>query len=314
MLRCVTSHMGRQIQNSKLVILRVIRNIQLRDMNLGPSIENMHTFLGTNLDTNKMPKIIWKDDDAWEVLRLLRTLENENYSLVEDYAFDAYSRAYKHDTYAIPSNIELSLTERHRISRGFWRLKLYGVLFYNYADCFDLALNDAYSVFLDRLCDFELDEMVTLYQWMVRQRCYFNSEYPHIGCLYTGERMGRNRDPFECPDCQGRVVCFSTNRSQAFWRIVEDRYLTSNAVGHGVWADSRICRQTPLKTWHDFQESNAPNEGWKVFRNHWYAGAMNAPLYACIYRNWGYCFWDWKRLDELGCFEVWESQFPLTFL
>lgn len=299
-----TSYMGAQIQRLMLTTLSIIRSIRSHDSRLGPSIDTMHIFLADNLDTDQQWRILQPGDNALAVLDALCVLDAETTSLVQAYAIDDYGRAYcSCNPGTIPPPIWLSSTERHRIMRAFWRLKLYGVLFYNYADYFDLDLSSCYTFFLDRLCDFEMDEMITAYQFMVRYRRNFVSEWPHRDCPFAGELIYRNRDPFECPHCQGRYL-YNTQRNQALWHIVEHRYLGSV----GLWADPRVCGHEPQKVWHEFLESNAPNTGWQLFRKYRDEYGLNGETYRTQFRNLGFCFWEKERLEALGFFEEWESE------
>jgi hypothetical protein len=280
-----------------LTTLSIARSIDSVEMYLRPDPSNLEKYFIDHLDADIPAEILKIDESPLQVLDMVYALDWEVRSLVHDYAHEAFAWACRFDNPgAVVPPLILSPTECHRITRAFWRLKLYGVLFYNYADRFSQDLSSTYSIFVDRLCPFEIDEMVTVYQSMVRNRHHFISSFPHDNCPFAGMLPYRNRDPFECPDCQGRYQ-FDLPRNQAFWHIMEDKYLGDRIMG----ADPAVCRKTPIKLWHDAEESNKPNAGYKgypAFSNRGF-GMRVSPLIARYfsYRNRGICFWDRNRLE-----------------
>ncbi|KAF2179003.1 hypothetical protein K469DRAFT_320801 [Zopfia rhizophila CBS 207.26] len=310
LLQGATRHMGRQIQNLMLTTYSMVRSIRTNDIGRGPSEGDMSKYLVDTLDTEELRWVVPKGDDALEMLGTLCELESEIDSLVFAYALDDYNRACRDDNPgAIIPPLVLSLCEKHRMSRAFWRLKLYGVLFYNYADYFYLnttfSVIRAYMTFLNRLCRFEIDEMVTCYQFMVRHRRYFVSAFPHKKCVFAGEEMYRNRDPFECPECQGRYYPDYSDQcrrgGQVFWHQVDRRYL-----GDTLWAQGQLCRSAPVKVWDDFPETNEPNDGWKNYEVYRMENGMDPQTFIHDFRNLGFCFWDQDRLEKWDFFGRWD--------
>lgn len=308
-LRCTTKNVSIQIRNLMFTTLKVVLCIETHEKHCNLTKKNFEMFMADNMDTADVYKGIKRDDNAIAVLETLCVLNEEVSSLVQAYATDDFTRAFCYDNPgAVVPPLLLSNTEMRRISRAVWRLKLFGVLFYNYAECFGLDLSPAYTVFLDRLCDFEIDEMVTVYQFMIRHRQYFLSAFPHIDCKYIGTQPARNRDPFECPHCQGRLMPFQHNsliqRNQEFWQIIQRKYLTDT-----LWANPTECGKKQMKIWHDFPELNRPNEGWELFSRYRDESGMDENLYRNQFRNFGYCFWDRERLRGWDFFEEWESEY-----
>lgn len=310
LLRSVTSHMGRQIQNLMLTTFSIRRSIQRGCIPPGIEFPGVKEFLEDHLDTEKPRRILCEADDFFEALSDLASQESEISALVEDYARDTYKRACSRDNPgAIHVPLVLSFTERHRITRAFWRLKIYGHLFYDCADRFLIDFDDSYAAFLDRLSAFEIDEMVTAYQYMVRYRLHFTSAFPHTSCPLAMSAPCRNRDPFECSGCQGRHLLRldvtgshvyqmghlhrKRRNVQAFWQIVEDKYLSRVAL----WADTSVCRSAPVKTWDDVPEPNEPNEGWKHCEEQISKKYLTDGEFRSDYRNLGFCFWDISRLE-----------------
>jgi hypothetical protein len=294
-----------------LTTLSIARSIASVEMYLRPDPENLEKYFVDHLDADIPAEILRINESPLQVLDMVYALDWEVRSLVYDYAHETFGWACRFDNPgAVVPPLVLSATERHRITRAFWRLKLYGVLFYNYADRFGLDLSKTYSIFVDRLCAFEIDEMVTVYQFMVRNRHYFISSFPHDNCPFTGMMPYRNRDPFECPDCQGRHR-FNSSRNQAFWHIMEDKYLGDRIMG----ADPAVCRGTPIKLWHDAEESNEPNAGYEEspsFAFHPGFGNLVSPRRAeyFSFRNRGICFWDKDRLEG---WDFWDRTQPCAY-
>ena len=304
-LHTATRHHGQQIQNLMLTTLSIARSIHSINMYQRPALENMHKYFADSLDTDQPRRILQPCDDAIPVLDMLCDMDAEVDALVYSYAHDTHARACRSDNPgAVVPPLHLSETEYHRISRAFWRLKLYGVLFYNYADRIGLLSARNYQSFLSRLATFEMDEMVTAYQFMVRYRLYFTSAFPHIGCPFEGQNMSRNRDPFECPDCQGRWSKYGSAHIQAFWCTVEHAYL-----GEGMlWTDPRSCRKDPIRSWDDRPEADVPNAGYVKFsalRELW----LEKDEFVCKYRNLGWCFWEKERLEGWDFWDQYEYEY-----
>jgi hypothetical protein len=305
-LQAATHHHGQQIRNLMLTTLSITQSINPMKTQLRLDLDDVEKYFTRHLDAEVTARICKTNECPLQLLDMLYALDSEVRSLVHDYALDAYTRACHFDNPgAVVPPLVLSPTENLRITRAFWRLKLYGVLFYNYADHFSIDLSHAYSTFLNRLCDWEINEMVTAYQYMVRYRHYFNSASPHIDCPFAGQTMHRNRDPFECPDCQGRHL-FNIHRNQAFWRIIEDQYLYDGSL----WASPRKCsyRFRVVKEWHESPDENMRNTG-----SHLISVIPTGTNYGkglfVQFRNRGIYFWDEERLKGWDAWDEFEDRF-----
>jgi hypothetical protein len=306
-LQAAMHHHGQQIRNLILTTLSITRSIDSINTHLRPDVDDLGKYFAHHLDTDVTAHILKTNEYPIQVLDMLYALDLEVRSLVHDYALDAYRRACHFDNPgAVVPPLILSPSENLRITRAFWRLKLYGVLFYNYADHFGLDLSHAYSTFFNRLCEWEIDEMVTVYQYMVRNRYYFNSASPHIDCPFANQPMHRNRDPFECPNCQGRHL-FNVNRNQAFSRVIEDNYLHGNG---SLWASPFKCsfRYKPVKVWDESPDENMRSGGYCLV----YALSPGSPSSKELFvqlRNRGVYFWDQERLKGWDAWDEFEDRF-----
>ena len=305
-LQAAMYHHGQQIRNLMLTTLSITRGIDSINTHLRPDLDDLEKYFANHLDADVTTRIFKTNEYPLQVLDMLYTLDLEVRSLVHDYALDGYRRACHFDNPgAVVPPLILSPAENLRITRAFWRLKLYGVLFYNYADHFSLDLSHVYSTFLNRLCVWEIDEMVTVYQYMVRYRHYFNSASPHIDCPFASQPMHRNRDPFEYPECQGRHL-FNVNRNQAFWRVIEDKYLYNGSL----WASPRKCRNRPMpvKVWRGSPDANMRNAGYQLISTLGPGFPSSRELFVQL-RNRGVCFWDLERLKGWDAWDEFEDRF-----
>ncbi|KAF2006142.1 hypothetical protein P154DRAFT_559292 [Amniculicola lignicola CBS 123094] len=298
LLQHCSSRYGAQLRNmmttASKVILSVRNRTQLTELS-GEDIEDkMETFLVTYLDSAQPQKILHSSICAFQVLDILSTLEQEMTALLWDYATDDYTRAVHLDNPGIIAPpLRLSRTETHRILRTCLRLKLFGLLFYNYVDLFRLDIESSREVFLSRLCVFEIDEMLTIYQFMVRHRyrlsCLCPSQICPLDMKFSGQLL-RNRDPFECDCCQGHrknpdsyPFCTGTRpfpRVQAFWSTMENVYLRDSSNGWilQLWVNPLAAGDAPVKEWMDWPEGNKPNTGWGEMRKRRDGGTLDQEI------------------------------------
>lgn len=301
-LKGATAAMGVQIRNLMLTTYSIMQSVESNiDMYTDKAIKDMSTFLASHLDTEESRSICFLDRSALRALVALCQLDDEIASRVEAYAIDAYNRACHRDNPGvIPSPLVVSSTEHHRLTRAFYQLKLFGVLFYNCADRFRVDLEASYSAFFDRLSTFEVDELTTAYQYLVREGLFFTSAYPHKNCSYVPVKPYRDcLDPFNCETCRGRCLGPS-NPSSPWWRGVQPFWhgLVCNYVDPiGLWADPAHCRQSPIKMWGDVPRANEPNAGWLLWCHYREMPNINKRIYVSGFRALGYCFWDRERLE-----------------
>jgi hypothetical protein len=316
-LQGAVATMGLQFRNLLLTTYSLMCAINHANIYTKADITSMEAFLEKSLDTEEQRRIDLLEFDASRALDTLCDIDKEVTTFVQAYAEDIYERAYhRYDPGVVLPPLVLCSVETYRITRAFYRLKLFQVLFYNYADRFsiDFSQSEAYQAFFDRMSDFEMDEMVTAYQFALRDRRYFKSAYPHKGCTYTGHKPWRNDDPLHCETCRG---AFSTDmrsldstpasapsaravnrrrRPQPFWSTLQDAYLSSL----GLWAEPTSCRSTPMKEWTTEPEANGPNAGWLYWKpvRDTIMSAATRDVYVRHFRIFGFCFWDYSRLRE----------------
>lgn len=301
-LHGATAVMGLHLRNLILTIHSVVQSITSGvDAHASQVIGDMSAFLEANLDTEEPRKIHYLETDALFVLGSLTKIESEMLCRHEAFIQDAYERACRNDNPGVaPPLLVVSPEETHRAMRAFYRLKLFGVLFYDYADRFRVDLQTSYDSFFERLATFEIDELVTVYQFLIRERMFFTSAFPHGDCSYVPIKPYRdNRDPFNCQTCRGR--CLGPNNPsspwwrgvQPFWHTVEGRFVHEI----GLWAIPSSCRQTPIKLWQDVTATNQSNSGWLRWSNYLEYNDVNRDCYIQNFRRFGYCFWGRERLE-----------------
>jgi hypothetical protein len=304
--------MGVQMRNLLLTTHSLIHAIRSGDPIVTSNLDNMTAFLATNLDTGEPREVDMVGGDFLGTLRSLCEIDSEVSTLVEEYAQDIYERASQRDNPGVvPTPLVLSTTERYRLTRAFYRLKLFGVLYYNYADRFEIDLQSTYPDFFFRLSAFELDELVTPYQYLIRGQRHLIPAIPHTNCAYTRRKPFRNDDPFNCSRCRGAYTeCGSTLSGPATWRDIQPFWYTLSEFlvnTEGLWTDPDICRRTPFKLWDDVPEANEPSSGWlswSTFRDN--DMEVTLETYVNDFRILGYCFWDGKRLAKWGDMFGWD--------
>ena len=219
-LRGATATKGIQIQNLLLTTHSLVSTIKAAEVYPQPDLEEMQNYLAENLDTEKPRNVELVEYDALGVLHTLCEIDREVSEYVEDYADDIYERTCGRDNPgALPPPLVLSQTEKHRLTRAFYHLKLFGVLFYDYADRFRVDLESSHVVFFDRLSAFEIDELVTAYQFALRERRYFEPAYVHKGCSYSRSKPWTNSDPLNCKNCCGLYARIETGMARAQRRV-----------------------------------------------------------------------------------------------
>ncbi|KAH7117558.1 hypothetical protein B0J11DRAFT_87877 [Dendryphion nanum] len=292
LLRASTGHMGLQIQGLVLTTLAFVRSIYTNQSPRGPTDSaTMDAHLAEYLDTTSKRKIITINDEPMAVLDTLALLVRGVTALLEEYTTKTYEYASGVATCVPP--LLLSHTERLRILRAIWRLKLFGVIFYDYAGRFQLRLMGSSYVFFRRLCSFEMGELFTIYNFMVQHRYHFKSTYPHQWCRPQISLDSRHRDPLACQNCLGfsRGVEY-TNR--IFW----DKYQMVTLPYS--WAGLSGSPPHPITAWEDFPESNLPNAGWdKFFEDIGHSNSIAYDFKNVVSRD-GLFFWDSDRLYYLG--------------
>ncbi|OCK76030.1 hypothetical protein K432DRAFT_385753 [Lepidopterella palustris CBS 459.81] len=301
-LRDVTGRFGFQIQNLVLTARAVLKETQYGCKGTPSDLENMETYLLRNLDSEGPKRIVVDGSDALPILEDLAGLDSRLNELVQEYAMDTYNRACQFDNPgAVVGELTLSPSEHHRISRAFWLLQLYGMIFYDFADRMYSHANPWSNFtghyFLRRLAVWELDEMVTVYQFMVRYRLSM-SLIPccscHIGESDVPRPYSRNRDPLECNRCRGR---FRQYRYQ-IWDFL-DSYTRDR-----TYALEQQCNRAPAKLWPDYPSANLPGPGWSFFNNIRIHGSVIRPVYKGYFRNLGFFFWDRERLQRWHFFDL----------
>jgi len=308
-LQAVTATMGPQIRNLLLTTHSLVSTIKAVDVYPQPDLDDMEKYLAENLDTEAPMKVDLLDYDALGVLHALCEIDKEVSDYVKDFAYDIYENACRCDNPgAIPPPLSLSPTEEYRMTRAFYRLKLFGVLFYNYPDRFHVSMESFQAVFFARLSAFEIDEVVTAYQFALRERRYFKSPCVHIGCSYPRLKLPTNNDPFNCQTCRGLYTMhvsknvlearpWGRRNVQPFWWTVSEHF-----AGPEDWAHPDMCKPYPIKNWHDTPDSNEPSAGWSLWREYYErsGSSVSRQLYVNVFRVLGYCFWDSTRLEGWG--------------
>jgi hypothetical protein len=305
LLQGVLTSMEHQTENLILTIFSLIRIMRSGGIYPLLSISCMQHFLAECLDCEEVGRIAVNEHDAFDSLDLLCEVDAEIGSLVQDYAAAIYIKARaieKSGAASLP--LPLSATERYRMRRAFYRLKLFSVLFYYYADHIHFELDSSYNSFLDRLSTFELDELVTVYQWMYLNGRSFRPAHGHTDCSPPTIGRWRNHDPLNCrrmcmrprPEIDGSI---HPRPTQPLWDTLVVEY---HVRFEEPWAKPSACRATPIKQWDDFPKANEPNTGWLRWRQlrdsaRWYPDYYGYTRhFLCL----GYCFWDRDRLERWG--------------
>jgi hypothetical protein len=190
--------------------------------------------------------------------RNIDLLDAEVTGLVTDYAKYIYEVAcLRHE--AIKSPLLLSPIEMHRITRAFYRLKLFGVLSYDYTHRFDidididldLELEYSYYEFPDRLGIFEIDKLATAYSFLFDKRLCIRPAYAHDDCPSLRIDRWRNVGTWKCEHCRrlcaivdGRRGFATRHNAWELWSIMISKPYISL---RGLWAMPGFCLQTPLK-------------------------------------------------------------------
>lgn len=276
-LQGTTARMGHQIRNLLLTTNRIVSIIKSAVLYNDPDLFDMEKFLVESLDIEAPTSFTLVEHDPLGVLHELCEIDAEVSSLVHDYAEDVQVKAWRFDNASTsPPSLQLSSAERHRVMRAFYRLKLFGVLYYNYADCFKVNLETPNAVYFARLCPFEIDELAAAYQFAMRENRYFKAPYVHVGCQSISLYPWTNSDPFNCPTCRGffimpikkqptmsRPLPSFRRSAEQFWSMIYpfiDRYEPREAKV------SDISRSTPIKLWPDVPETNRSSAGWTLWK------------------------------------------------
>lgn len=303
-----TSTMGHQISNLLLTTESLVTTIRAGHTDSKPDLEDMDSFLSHSLDRGTLWKIFPKRNDALGALQTMCEIDAEVVGFVQDYAMDIYERACHRDKPdAIPAPLVLSSVEKHRLTRAFYRLKLFGVLFYNYANRFQLDLEASYAAYFNRLAAFEIDELINAYIFLEQEGRHFKPAWPHSGCSFAKGGPWINNDPFNCWRCGGKLDnmikvvrdrFFLPRRAvQPFWEAIHGSFLSYG----GPWASPDRCRALPIKQWYDFPEVNEPSAGWALWHeNYESSDEPLRPKYVHTFQTLGFCYWDGARLEAWG--------------
>jgi hypothetical protein len=120
-----------QIRNLLLTIHSLAGTIKHPGIFLAPDLTNVDLFLAVNLDADEPKKIELLEYDPMGALHGLCELMADVGGLVQDYAAAMYNRACYHGDCAAVTPLSLSSVELRRVTRATYRLKLFGMLFYN---------------------------------------------------------------------------------------------------------------------------------------------------------------------------------------
>jgi hypothetical protein len=301
-LRGVLVSMDLQTRNLLLTTYNLVCIIQSAEEHPKPDLSNMDDFLAENLDTEEPQNIDFFGQDAAGALDTLCEIDAEVTDFVTQYAQDVYYTACKtHEAEAIVPPVSLSSTETHRIMRAFYRLKLFGVLFYDYTHRFDLDLKSSAYEYLDRFSAFELDELIAAYDSFFTRRRPFKPAHIHEDCPFLRTCVRPDiEDTRHCERCRGLCANIRVNNgfynrpdSETLWTLL----LKSRYTGVGTWAKPEYSLQTPIKIWHDDPEANEPNAGWLLWCKVRDGSSPNENEHVKGFRNLGYCFWDSERLE-----------------
>jgi hypothetical protein len=305
-LRGALATMGPQTRNLLLTTYSLVCSIKSSEIYPQPDLSAMTTFLVENLDNEHPKSINVLEYDTMGALHGLCEIDAEITSLVEEYATDIYQTACKrHDAEAIILPLALSPIETRRITRAFYRLKLFGILFNDYPQCFNLDLKSLHTGFLDRLSTFEMDELLTAYNWMYTEQRNFTPAYVHRKCSHLHIDARHNRNNKTCRYCRGICAAIwsptDCEMQTFFTTLIQKDYINM----YELWAKPAICRETPCKTWLDETECNSPNDGWLLWCKvrDTTGGRVDAQEHTDHYKALGYCFWDSERL------EGWDNMF-----
>jgi hypothetical protein len=306
-LRAALANMGVQTRNLLLTTYSLFCAIKFEEIYPKPDLSNMTKSLVEHLDVEELANIEIFECDTIGALYTLCEIDAEIEGLVTDYAKDVYEAAcQRHNVEAIVPPLVLSSVETHRITRAFHRMKLFGMLFFDYTHCFDLEIESSYTIYLDRFSTFELDELITAYNWLYTKRRHFKPAFVHKNCSSLRIGSWRNGETSDCEYCR-RACAGPGNQSgsvtrpetQSLWSMLMEKNYISE---YELWALPESTRRSPLKIWHDQSETNEPNDGWllwsKVRDNT--EGRIDEKEHLEHFRALGYCFWDSARLEGWG--------------
>lgn len=275
--------MGHQIQNLMLTTLLIHWG--------GPrNVDGSEEFFKSNLDTEEKRRIVVGRVDFLHILKLLGGLDNDVEELVQIYATNAFTKASQIDNPGvIVEKVILSPTEHHRIARTLWYLKLYNAVFHIRTEEIG-GLQHVRSRlisrnFFDRLCPWEVDEMLGIYRYMVRNKLRISPSA--FDDTTTTTTDGTSFNPFECAWCDSKFLGF---HKYNFQREVSPYF------SYGSWASETKCAQNPPKTWSDLPASNLPSIGWALLRGAQRQDGFFLSTYNYMVRDLGLIFWDEKRL------------------
>lgn len=309
-LRSVLASHEPQIRNFLLITFSLICTIKYPDIYPKLNLDNMEDFLAEHLDPVSPRKIESLEYDPLSALHELCSLDADIASLVLDYAQLVYKQACQHSSkpgLTNPPPLILSPIEFHRISRAIYRLKLFGLLFHYTPHCTNIhpATPLLYKPFFSRLSTFELDELVSAYQFVCGDRRYVKFVHPLGSCTCHHGKPWRfeylwNHSP-SCELFSGHVGIEKRRvlrSSEAFYYTLVGQSLLHD---RGGWARQDICRSSVVKHWSGV-EANGPSEGWlrwRKIRNDttWTAKRHD---YSRLFSELGYCFWDEDRVKDWG--------------
>jgi hypothetical protein len=313
-LQGVLTFLSPQIRNLLLTIHSLACTIKHPDMFPGPDLTNVDLFLADNLDAAEPKKIELLEYDPMGALYGLCELMADVGGLVQDYAAVIYSRACYHDGCAAVSPFFLSSVELRRITRAIYRLKLFGMLFYNDLRRSAVSSPSPFKTFFDRLSTFELDELITAYQFVFRDRRYVKFVDVLRICTCSRLRLWRSEDLWNhlsyCElytESSGfKCLLRPPRSSETFWYTLIGECFSSQ---RGPWAQPAYSRPGPIKRWGDLLEADEPSEGWlrwSTIRND-ATLIVNRDSYVSYFQELGYCFWDAERLES------WDNLFTTSW-
>ncbi|KAH7411693.1 hypothetical protein DE146DRAFT_627738 [Phaeosphaeria sp. MPI-PUGE-AT-0046c] len=297
-----TTSMSPQFRNLLLTTFRLVRIIKSTQAEPQPDLNNMEQFLDQNLNTDEVWGFETVQDDPLGALEILCGIDAEVDTLVRDYAQQVYECACECDNPgAVISPLVLSPIERHRLTRAFYRLKLFGMLFYHYPTHFGLDLESSIEDFFATLSTFEIDEMIIAYHFLQQNDRYFQLTYMQKDCSCAAHALAQDDHPGTQKLCGQGCAMYAPKGSldamqrQFMGKLYEKRY--SNEESH--WALPYKFLVTPQRSWDHLPESNDPGAGWLLWckvRDDLQCG-IDGEEYLQYFSRLGYCFWDATRLD-----------------
>ncbi|OAL01717.1 hypothetical protein IQ06DRAFT_375984 [Phaeosphaeriaceae sp. SRC1lsM3a] len=302
-----TTLLGPQLRNLLMTSFGLAYSIKATQVPPQPGISDMKHFLVNNLDTitpvASTSNLL--QNNALRALEMLCEIHGEVITLVRDYAQEKYECACEcDDPGTVIPPLVLSPIEWHRLTRAFYRLKLFGLLFYHYPVAFGLNLEPTTGDFFATLSTFEMDEMIIAYHFLLQRDQYFPLTYIQKECACLSRTPPHDDQPeahWRCSQgCAKHLskIPLDTMRQRFWGKLVELGY--SNEEEH--WVKPYKCLETPQRLWDHLPETNEESEGWRLWsevRDSYECGA-DGEEYKEYFSRLGYCFWDASRLDNWG--------------